>query len=56
MEKTKSIFAHFEIDGYKAVAVLSLAVVGIYSVKKVVDKFTDASVVINADNRKVESK
>ena len=44
------------IDGYKAVTVLSLAAVGIYTAIKLVDKLCGASVVINADNRKVEGK
>lgn len=54
MEQTKSISALLSIDGYKAVAVLSLAAVGIYTAIKLVDKLCGASVVINADNRKVE--
>lgn len=54
MEQNKSISALLSIDGYKAVAVLSLAAVGIYTAIKLVDKLCGASVVINADNRKVE--
>lgn len=54
MEKSNSISALLSIDGYKAVAVLSLAAVGIYTAIKLVDKLCGASVVINADNRKVE--
>ena len=54
MKQTKSISALLSIDGYKAVAVVSLAVVGIYTAIKLVDKLCGASVVINADNRKVE--
>ena len=49
-----SISALLSIAGYKAVAVLSLAAVGSYTVVKLVDKFFGASVVINADTRKVE--
>ena len=54
MEKTNSISALLGIDGYKAVAAISLAIVGSYTVVKLVDKFFGASVVINADTRKVE--
>ena len=42
------------IDGYKVAAVLTFAVVGIYTAVKLVDKLCGVSVVINADNRKVE--
>ena len=41
-------------EEYKAVAAISLAIVGSYTVVKLVDKFFGASVVVNADNRKVE--
>lgn len=56
MEKNKTISALLSIDGYKAVTVVSLAVVGIYTAVKMVDKLCGASVIINADNRKVEGK
>ena len=56
MEQKKTVSALLSIDGYKAVAVVSLAVVGIYTAVKFVDKLCGASVVVNADNRKVDSK
>lgn len=49
MEQNKSISALLSIEGYKAVAVVSLAVVGIYTAKKFVDKLSSASVVVNAE-------
>lgn len=47
----KAVSALLGISGYKAVAVVSLAVVGIYASKKLIDKFCDASVVVNADGK-----
>lgn len=52
MEKT-NISALLSIDGYKAVAVVSLAVVGIYTAVKFVDKLCGASVVVNAEAKSV---
>lgn len=49
MENPKSISALLSIDGYKAVTVLSLVVVGIYTAFKLVDKLCGTSVVINAE-------
>lgn len=37
------------INGYKTIAVVSLAFVSVYSFKKIVDKFSNSSVVINAE-------
>ena len=45
----KNFSALLGIYGYKAVAVVSLAFVSVYSVKKFVDKFYNSSVVINSD-------
>ncbi len=45
----KNFSALLGINGYKAVAVVSLAFVSVYSVKKFVDKFYNSSVVINSD-------
>ena len=52
--ENKTVSALLSIDGYKAVAAISLAIVGSYTVVKLVDKFFGASEVINADTRKVE--
>lgn len=47
--ENKSISALMGINGCKPVVVVSLAFVGVYTVKKLVDKFFSSSVVINAE-------
>lgn len=52
--ENKELNIMFSLDGYKAIAVVSLAVISVYAAKKFVDKLYGASVVVNADTRKVE--
>lgn len=55
-QEIKTIDANISINGYKSIAIVAATFVGAYAVVKVVDKVFTSSVVINADNRKVDSK
>jgi len=52
MEQKKSISALLSIDGYKAVAVVSFAIISVYAAKKFVDTLAGATISINADGGK----
>ncbi|MCQ2255251.1 MAG: hypothetical protein MJZ29_07120 [Bacteroidaceae bacterium] len=54
--ENKELKIMFSLDGYKAIAVVSLAVISVYAAKKFVDKLYSASVVVNADNSIIEGK
>lgn len=54
--ENKELNIMFSLDGYKAIVVVSLAVISVYAAKKFVDKLYGASVVFNADNSIIEGK
>lgn len=54
--ENKELNIMFSLDGYKAIVVVSLAVISVYAAKKFVDKLYGSSVVFNADNSIIEGK
>lgn len=54
--ENKTIDANISVSGYKPVAIIAATFVGAYAAKKIVDKLFGASIVVNADNRKVDGK
>lgn len=47
--ENKTLDANISINGYKSVAIVAATFVGAYAVKKLVDKFFNTSVVVNAE-------
>ena len=54
--ESKTLDANISVSGYKPVALVAASFVVAYAAIKFVDKLCGASVVINADNRKVEGQ
>lgn len=54
--ENKTLDANISVSGYKPVAIIAATFVGAYAAKKIVDKLFGASVVVNANNRKVDGK
>lgn len=52
--ESKTLDANISVSGYKPVALVAASFVVAYAAIKFADKLCGASVVINADNRKVE--
>ena len=54
VSESKTLDANISVSGYKPVALVAASFVVAYAAIKFADKLCGASVVINADNRKVE--
>ena len=54
--ETKEVTLFLGVSGYKAVAVVAVAVLGVYASKKILDKLCDASVAFNVDGKSNEGK
>lgn len=50
----RTLSANLNLNGIKPLLGISLAIVGVYTTIKLVDKFYNASIEINADKQKVE--